>query len=130
MKVGKFLIPNELYDKDWQMLSGLFKHFKPFKVKYSELDRGYWFEGTSDQFKDVCIVDKPENLIPEYELIISSSGTNSNNMVHEFKFNRFDRIDKGPQAFYEQADCIISVTRDSVEGAYKIEIIKNRYNDR
>jgi hypothetical protein len=51
-------------------------------------------------------------------------------MVHEFKFNRFYRIDKGPQAFYEQADCIISVTRDATKDAYKIEVIKNRYNDR
>lgn len=124
MKAGRFLMSKEVYDSDWEIVSGIFKIFKPFGIEYSYEDRGWWFVGTSESFDEVCIVDMVPDHMPRYDLIITSTGTSAENLTYYF---RFERVVKGSQYFYDQAAIMISLTRSEVEGPSTIQVFKNRY---
>ena len=114
----------EMYDSDWKELSGVFKIFKPFEIKYSYEDKGWWFVGTSESFDEVCIVDMMPDHMPQYKLIVVSHGTNKDNMVYEFVFRK--EI-KDSQYFCDQADIIVSVTRNDDYPTENIKVLKNKY---
>jgi len=124
MKAGRFLMSKEMYDSDWKELSGVFKIFKPFEIKYSYEDKGWWFVGTSESFDEVCIVDMMPDHMPQYKLIVVSHGTNKDNMVYEFVFRK--EI-KDSQYFCDQADIIVSVTRNDDYPTENIKVLKNKY---
>lgn len=82
----------EMYDSDWEAMSSVFKYFKPYKVEYSYEDRGWWFIGTSEFFEEVGGINVmyiPE--VPQYDVLITSYGTNAKNMVYDFKFQKITK---------------------------------------
>lgn len=124
MKAGRFLMSKEMYESDWEIVSGVFKIFKPFEIKYSYEDKGWWFVGTSESFDEVCIVDMMPDHMPQYIPILKASGTSLKDATYEFTFKK---VVRDSQYFYDQADIVVSVTRNDNYPAENIKLLKNKY---
>ena len=92
MKAGKFLMSKEFYDSDWEIVSGVFKYFKPYKVEYSYEDRGWWFIGTSEFFEEVGGINCSYiTEVPRYEVLIQMVGTNKSDTLFNFTFQKYEK---------------------------------------
>jgi hypothetical protein len=68
MRKGYFEISDEMYTKDWDILSQIFKDFRPIHIEFNHWNRNIWvIVGVSDKFDEV----EEDEPIPQYEVIFT-----------------------------------------------------------
>jgi hypothetical protein len=69
VKKGYVKISNDVYTKDWDFISGVFKYFRPTHIEFRHWENDIWYiYGESLLFKDLAEGEE----VPLYNIVMTS----------------------------------------------------------
>jgi hypothetical protein len=119
MKKGCIKIQKHIYEKDWNLVSHIFREFRPYHMEYDHVKEVWTFTGTHDSFDEVA----EHEPAPQYLVTIKASpGTCTGNTADglHISFERAEPAQHAGPGLMTLAMQIIKdeLKKDQSEGSY------------